>query len=252
MEKYEPGLHKKISTIFNGVSIPKNDDTQQATTAVKKESLNDASSELPVMKQSVAPSLPHQQPAQPLPPAAPSVQPVATAAVAQNSWQTFLYQYWKRISNKLLASKPGVNANKQKIMLILTPCLIVIFIFVVIRLLRQPSPQAVQAQTNASEAAAVGNSVAASEEKINWHIPEPYPTTLRDPMKPGLSAGGQGEYGNLIVKGIVYSEDNPSAIISSQIVHQGNKISGATVTKINKNSVEFEMDGKKWTQEVQR
>jgi hypothetical protein len=69
-------------------------------------------------------------------------------------------------------------------------------------------------------------------------------------MKPGLSAGGHG--GGLIVKGIVYSEDKPSAVIDSQIVHQGEKIGGVTVVKINKNNVEFEVDGKTWTQEVQQ
>jgi hypothetical protein len=56
---------------------------------------------------------------------------------------------------------------------------------------------------------------------------------------------------NPIVKGILYSADNPAAIIGTQIVHAGDKISGATVVKINKGSVEFEMDGKKWEQNVE-
>jgi hypothetical protein len=60
------------------------------------------------------------------------------------------------------------------------------------------------------------------------------------------------ETGRLIVKGIVYSEDNPSAVIGSQIVHKGDKISGIAIVEINENSVEFEANGKKWTQQVQR
>jgi hypothetical protein len=70
-------------------------------------------------------------------------------------------------------------------------------------------------------------------------------------MQAGLSASGQGGNGDLVVKGIVYSE-HPSAVIGTQIAHQGDKVSGATVIKINKNDVEFEMGDKKWTQEVQR
>jgi hypothetical protein len=54
------------------------------------------------------------------------------------------------------------------------------------------------------------------------------------------------------VKGIVHSPDNSCAVIGDQIVHEGDKILDAVVIKINKNSVEFEANGKKWTQKVQR
>jgi hypothetical protein len=72
-------------------------------------------------------------------------------------------------------------------------------------------------------------------------------------MQFGSVTVGQAEAGGLIaVKGIVYSKDNPSAVIGSQIVHEGDKVSGATIVKINEKSVDFEMNGKKWTQKVQR
>jgi type II secretory pathway component PulC len=61
----------------------------------------------------------------------------------------------------------------------------------------------------------------------------------------------QDEPGGLIVKGIVYSEDSSFAIIGTEIVHEGGTVSGATVVKINPDSVEFEMNGKRWTQKVQ-
>jgi hypothetical protein len=70
-------------------------------------------------------------------------------------------------------------------------------------------------------------------------------------MQAGVSAGSQGGNGGIVIKGIVYSE-RPAAVIGTQIVHQGDKVSGATVIKINENNVEFEMGDKKWTQEVQR
>ena len=57
-------------------------------------------------------------------------------------------------------------------------------------------------------------------------------------LAPMVTGGGSG---NLVVKGILYNEDNPSAIVNNQIVYEGDKISGATIIKINKDSVEFEV-----------
>lgn len=59
------------------------------------------------------------------------------------------------------------------------------------------------------------------------------------------------------VRGIVYDPDNPAkscALIGSEgrIVRIGDTVNGATVIKINKNSIEFEKEGKKYTQTIQR
>jgi hypothetical protein len=50
------------------------------------------------------------------------------------------------------------------------------------------------------------------------------------------------------LKGILYSEDNSSALIGETIVAEGDIIDGVKVVKINKDTVEFEKDGEKWTQ----
>ena len=55
----------------------------------------------------------------------------------------------------------------------------------------------------------------------------------------------------VIVKSILYSEDNPSAVIGGRIVHEGETIRGVSVIKISRDNVEFEMNGKRWTQKVQ-
>jgi len=96
-----------------------------------------------------------------------------------------------------------------------------------------------------------------SNTKIDWEIPAPYPATLRDPTQLGQVATAQTEtetetrtFVKLIVKGILYTEDNASAVIGNQIVYEGEKIRGVTVIKIGKDSVEFEMNGKRWTQKV--
>ncbi len=52
------------------------------------------------------------------------------------------------------------------------------------------------------------------------------------------------------LKGILYSEDNPSASVNGKIVKEGSVIDGIKVVKINKDSVEFEKNGEKWTQRL--
>ena len=47
--------------------------------------------------------------------------------------------------------------------------------------------------------------------------------------------------GSLRVKGILYDKGNSSALVNKRIVHEGDEISGAIVTKINRDSVEFEV-----------
>ena len=60
------------------------------------------------------------------------------------------------------------------------------------------------------------------------------------------------ETGGLVVKGIVFSANKPSAIINNQIYSEGQTVNGATISKITKESVEFEANEKRWSQFVQR
>lgn len=55
-----------------------------------------------------------------------------------------------------------------------------------------------------------------------------------------------------LVKGIVYSKNLPSTVISENngIVHEDNTIHGVTIVKIHKDKVEFAKNGQKWTQKV--
>jgi hypothetical protein len=50
------------------------------------------------------------------------------------------------------------------------------------------------------------------------------------------------------LKGILYSKGHSSAIIYGEIVKEGDTINGIRVLKINKDTVEFEKDGVRWTQ----
>jgi len=164
--------------------------------------------------------------------------------------------FWQQIKNKLFKPKRGASTAKQKAMVVMMPLLFIVLIFM---LFRGGVFGTSAGHTEAStEDIATGSVTAGANTKIDWEIPAPYPTTLRDPMRlvpVEITQTEQTETEKtieLIVKSILYSEDNPSAVIGNSIVHEGDKIRDVSVIKISKDSVEFEMNGKRWTQKVQR
>ncbi len=94
-----------------------------------------------------------------------------------------------------------------------------------------------------------------------WPVPNVYPQDIRDPMEwkaQENSANPQTqtiastpESSRPVVRGILYSQDKPRAIIGTEIVGEGDVIQGAAIVKIGRKSVEFEMNGQKWVQEVE-
>jgi len=161
--------------------------------------------------------------------------------------------FWQRIEKKLFTPKPGVSSTRQKAMVVMVPLLFIALIFA----FRQVFGTTVRKTEASAEDNVSSVATADSNNKIDWDIPALYPTTLRDPMQLGQVATAQTEtetrtFVKLIVKGILYAEDNASAVIGNQIVHEGEKIRGVTVVKISKDSVEFEMNGKRWIQKVRQ
>ncbi|MHC4461126.1 MAG: hypothetical protein ACYS6W_00595 [Planctomycetota bacterium] len=237
------GLQKKVSSIFTGVPIPKDNGAEQSSGTPAPDRPNYAPpSHLAAKKEKPQQPAPEQSP----PKATPAKQPKADTfvkAAKQLPWQQTL----EKIKDKLFTPKPGVSPTRQKAMVILVPVLFLGMIFAFTRVLRSPSTK-----TTGAQSFTPSNTFAASNDEIDWQIPESYPATLRDPMQFGSVTTTEDRTGELIVKGIVFSKNNPSAVIGNQIVHEGEKVSGATIVKINKDSVEFEMNGKKWTQKVQR
>jgi len=250
MEKFKAGLHKKISAIFDGVPMRQNDgDSQPVYTSIPAfvKEQNDEVHPKPAVSSPAPPSVlkPQQSPQPSNVPLPKHSKPVD---IVKPSIPIPLLQIWQKISGKLFAAKPGVDANKQKVMVILMPVLFIVLIIVLTQVLSGPAPKAAVAQNGSA-----ANAAAALPDKVDWQIPAPYLATMRDPMQKGAGLSVTGaQDGELAVRGILYSQDKPSAVIGSQIVHQGEKVSGVTVQKINKDSVEFELDGKKWTQQIQK
>lgn len=52
------------------------------------------------------------------------------------------------------------------------------------------------------------------------------------------------------VMGILYSKENPCALINHKLVYEGETTNGIKVIKIDRRKVEFEKNGKRWTQTV--
>lgn len=243
MAEYKAGLHKGITAIFDGVPIPKNNLVAGQTTVAAPARTGLTSPEMPSPVPPPQPLPKEHLPAMPMPQPAASKRYKAETVMKIPSYK-LLKPTLEKIKNKLFAPKPGVNSSRQMAMVILVPVLFIVLIFVLFSVFRTP-PIKMAEPANVEQPTVAVN----SSDKVDWQIPDPYPTTLRDPMRPGSATiPGSGE---IIVKGILYSDDKSSAVIGSQIMREGEKISDVTITKINKDCVEFESNGKKWTQKVQ-
>ena len=150
---------------------------------------------------------------------------------------------WLPVKNKFFNEETD---RRQKIMTTSIPLLFVILFFVLFKVFHTASPKAAMAQASGDM-----DTFTSAYEKTNWQVPAPYPENLRDPMQYGSITAARSDIEGLAVRGIVFSEDKPSAVINGKIVRQGDIISGATIIKINRNNVEFEIEGKRWTRQVQ-
>ncbi len=166
-----------------------------------------------------------------------------TIGTQENKLLVLGSKLWLPIKNRFFNEEMD---RRQKVMTTSIPLLFVVLFFVLFKVFYTASPKAAMAQTSVPV-----DTFTSAYEKTNWDVPVPYPESLRDPMQYGSITAAQSGIGGLVVKGIVFSEDKPSAVINSKIVRQGDIVSGATIIKISKNSVEFEMEGKRWTRQVQ-
>jgi hypothetical protein len=159
--------------------------------------------------------------------------------------ETPFLKIWEQVKTKLLNPKQGASPARQKVMILVAPILMVVFLLVVTQAVRK-SPSTTATPSNKASAAVAFNG------KINWELPAVIPDNLRDPMVFGATGQGKGTTSGPVVKGIVYSEDKSYAVVGDRIVSAGDTVGGATIVKINPDSVEFTMGDKNWTQKVER
>lgn len=77
--------------------------------------------------------------------------------------------------------------------------------------------------------------------------------------RPGKSLFGSGENasaldflasGKVKVTGIMHYDENPAAIVAGRVVYEGDVVEGCKVVKIQKDNVEFEKDGSRFTKKI--
>jgi hypothetical protein len=256
MAKRRTGLQSEIAGIFSGVPVPKKGGQRSGSGGPAPKPDDPASKSggsvipKPVTPQPMAPPAPTpQRPAESIPP---TVRPkVAETKVPEQIPRQIPRKIPRRRKNKVISSKAGTSSARQKAGIILFVLLSAVLVIVVARpFLPSSKNPAIPQSTGNTDA---GNS-AKNNIKIDWPIPPVYPEDLRDPMELGPRRPTIVEtYDRLVVKGIVVSEDLKQAIIGTAYVVEGDIVPGTKtkVKRINPNSVEFEEDGKTWTQEVE-
>lgn len=217
------GLHKEVSAIFDGIPIPSRVATPVSRYVEPVNVLN---------KEPEIAAAPVQKPIQP---------------AKSNEFSNFgnlASGQFKQFQNKI-NSFFGLNINnKRQISMIgLTALLSLILVVVLFRGTGSTKKNYIHKSTGQAKASIV--------PQVNWQPPAEYLSNMRDPMQVGSGKSSKNETGDVIVKGIVFSEDSPSVIIDGLILNEGDKISGVTVLKINSDGVELKKDGKVWTQQVE-
>jgi hypothetical protein len=166
----------------------------------------------------------------------------------------------QRIKNKIFKPKPGVNPARQKAMVIMVPILALVMIFAFRQVLSKAPRQTKGAGTGDVPIVTKAD----NSNQIDWKIPEPIKIVTKDPTElPDESKSNNqnqeqskttGEVktatGTIIIRDIIYSDDKPSALVGSKIVYVGDVIDGITISKIDRDSVEFEKGGYRWEQKV--
>jgi hypothetical protein len=256
MAKKRTGLQSEIAGIFSGVPVPKKGGTRSQSDSPAKKPVDPASKPSgsvipkPVMPQPQAPVAPTpKKTVEPLP-AAPRPKVVEIKAPEQIT-KRIPKRISKRRKDKIFAPKSGVSSSRQKAGITL---FILFSTALVIVLFRPYLPN--HGKPDSSRLGGKednGNSTVANVE-IDWPVPPVYSANLRDPMELGSRQKIIVESSkDIVVRGIVVSEDRKYAVIGTNYLQEGGIVPGTKikVNKINPNNVEFEEDGKTWTQKVE-
>lgn len=253
MAKKRTGLQSEIAGIFSGVPIPKKGGSrsQPAGPAPKPDGsvIPKPVAPQPVAPKPVAPVAPAPQKPVGSIPAAPQPK-VVEVKVPELKVRQIPKKISRRRKDKLFAPKAGASSSRQKtgiiLFILLSAALVIVLARPYLTSRTNPDPSRKDGKTDN------GNPTSANI-KIDWPIQTLY-SAKRDPMELGSQKQIRVEKSEgLIVKGIVVGEGRKHAIIGIETVAEGDIVPGTKirVKKINRNSVEFEEDGKTWTQEVE-
>jgi hypothetical protein len=249
MTSYKAGLHKNISSIFDGAPLQR----PSADSASKQTSLpdfvteqTDSSRQGQNPQQHLSQQQSYLQPPKPVQKLYKDTAEKTHNLISKTNSQkgTSFSRIYQAFRAKLLPRKFGVGQKRKISSIVLVPVLCLVLVFVIFKFVLPASPKkrpGPKIQTVVTEVL--------TPVKINWQIPQPISASLRDPMKPlildQIGADGQTTSGvaGITLAGIVYSEDNPAAIIGTQVMHTGEKIGDVSIIKIDRDTVTFERNG---------
>jgi hypothetical protein len=254
MAKRKPGLHKPIPSIFDGVPKPNQKDEKFPSSS--EDSANSYSGHVPS-----PPDYSHQSKINPAVKGVHGRHPTQNAAPRspasgperenKTAFQKSIGHFGQSIRNKLFASKKGISPARQVVTFIVFAVLLIIAVIVIFNAFKTPSRTPVLSGNGAITVEDAHNSK--EIPKINWQIPEPY-SLSRDPMKRGY----KGQYGKtgtqeVVIIGIVGNEETGFTALLSDgtMINKGEEIFGFKVLNITFKTIEFEKDGRRWTQKIQ-
>ena len=249
MTSYKAGLHKNISSIFDGAPLQR----PSADSASKQTSLpgfvtEQTDSSMPGQnpQQHLSQQQSYPQPPKPVQKLYKDTAEKTHNLISKTNSQKGMSfsRIYQALKAKLLPRKSGIKQKRQMASIVLVPVLCLVLVFVIFKFVLPASPK----KRSGPQIQTVVNEVL-TPVKINWQIPQPISASLRDPMKPlivdHIGDDGQTTFGvaGITLTGIVYSEDNPAAIIGTQVMHTGEKIGDVSIVKIDRDTVTFERNG---------
>ncbi|RKY11909.1 MAG: hypothetical protein DRP65_02795 [Planctomycetota bacterium] len=251
MAKRKTGLHRKVSSIFDGLSVPKpgvadSDESGGGRTDSPSEGKNMRRQDGFVSKDV----------------------PIAPKRPKIGGGKEILPAGGGGLAEFASLGVIGTVSNKRR----RTTMVLMVVLFVVLLLVltstfsrslakKKLAGTLEQADTTAQPATARG------DVQIDWEKPPKYPETLRDPMdttwRQDPVTGEWAEEAVVVVqegddktleektlidvgialRSILWAETGRSIAVGNEILYEGDEIMGVTVKKINKDSVEFEKDG---------
>ena len=245
------GLHKQVSSIFDGVPRPDNPSARSGS--VLRRLMDDEPSAAPSSSPS-APTAQSQTP--PSAPCASRPKPVPKAAcTTEPSW---LKTAVRSLTKTKKRDDSHATERRQKVMIMLVAVLSVVFVATLtVTLGGIGGATSNTTQTDPDQEIEPSAKTPKPIDPDTWTFPEPLPATMRDPLvmpEPAIILTGSESTEAVpqwTVQGIVYSSEKPSAIINEQVVLVGQFVNGAKIVRISPRLVEFEKDGQRWTQSVQ-
>ena len=222
----------------NDLSMTDSVDTSSGNTLKETNTLKGASSSMPVRNPNNQ-SLRKQAPTQKI---------GSLASASRNTRKS------PRVDNR--------TKQRKKIRMGMVGVIFLVFIFTMIRAFKPSLFEVGAAQVDVKSEDGNGKIDDGSKLPLSWELPVPYPQQLRDPMclvqkkttvpnqEQVIAIDNEKEISEIIISGIVYTEDKPSILVGNMILYEGEEIMGIKILNINRDSIELEKDGNRWTQQV--